>query len=335
MDNLNQAIPAIAVVNNPTQLLFAIEAAHKFSHKVNELHVIVVPTPGARDMHLYENLFQTAGIHNIDELGTDSLTRAGRLRDVIRLRQNIDPAATILTCMTNYLPARALIGRAGENAVITDDGSWTIYFAKMRESGKSQYRTPLHAVIPFGRLPSSLTFFTVYSDIIGGKSDRVVTNELNWTKNSFFRGNRGSHLVVLGSDLTRGGYTEGGYFSEGRYLQYVERMRRLSDGPAEYWPHRRESAERAAKICLDFDMHLKERTLPLEAEIIACDPSPAIVATLPSTATRTLRLLKELMGYKIVVSLPRSEHISPSGRTLFETVANSAESDADELILSQ
>ena len=330
MDVRKQATPAIAIVNNPTQLLFAIEAAHAFSHKVDELHVIVVPTPGAQDMHLYENLSQTAGIRIIESLGTDSLTRTGRLRDVMRLRHNIDPTSTIITAMTDFLPARALIGRAGHNAVITDDGSWTIYYAKRRETGKSQYRTPLHAVIPFGRLPSSLTFFTVYGDIIGGKSDRVVTNRLDWTKRSFFRGKSGSHLIVLGSNLT-----QAGYFSEGDYLRYVARMRQLSDGPVEYWPHRRESAELATKICLDFDMHLKERTLPLEAEIIASDPSPAIIATLPSTATRTLRLLKELVGYKIVVSLPRTEDISPAGRELFETVAKSAESDADELILSQ
>lgn len=334
VDITMNAVPAIAVVNNPTQLLFAIEAAHTFSHKVDQLHVIIVPTPGAEDKSLYENLFRVAGIHNVDTLGIDSLTRMGRLRDVIRLRHNIDPAATVLTSMTDYLPARALIGRAGRNAVITDDGSWTIYFAGMREAGKSQYRTPIHALIPFGRLPGSLTFFTVYSDIVGGKSDAVVANELDWTKRSFFRANRGDHLIVLGSNLTRGGDGSGGYFSEDRYLRYVERMRQVSDGPAEYWPHRRESAERAAKICLEFDMHLKERNLPLEAEIIACDPSPAIIATLPSTATRTLRLLQELVGYRIVVSLPRSEEISPAGRALFETVSKSAETDADELILS-
>jgi hypothetical protein len=328
---VNQAVPAIAVVNNPTQLLFAIEAAHAFSHKVDELHVIIVPTPGARERDLYKSLFQVAGIHNFEALGISSLTRRGRMRDVVRLRHDTNPMATILTSMINYLPARALIGRAGQNAVITDDGSWTVHFADARKAGKSQYSTPWHAAIPFGRLPSSLTFFTVYSDIVAGRSDRVVANSLDWTKCSFFRGNRGNRgnqLIVLGSDLARSGYV-----NEGRYVRYVKRMRQLIDGPAEYWPHRRESAELATKICKDFDMLPKARTLPLEAEIVASDPSPAVIATLPSTATRTLRLLKGLVGYRIVVALPGREEVSPARRTLFEAISKSAKSDADELIL--
>jgi hypothetical protein len=118
-------------------------------------------------MHLYENLFQAAGIHNIDALGTDSLTRTGRVRDVICFRHNIDAAAApILTSTINYLPARALIGRAAKNAVIIDDDPWTVHNAKARKSGQSQYRTSLHAAIPFGHLPASLTFITVYGDII-------------------------------------------------------------------------------------------------------------------------------------------------------------------------
>jgi hypothetical protein len=99
-------------------------------------------------------------------------------------------------------------------------------------------------------------------------------------------------------------------------------------------PHRRETVELAARICLDFDMLLKERALPLEAEIIASDPSPTVISTLPSTVTRTLRPPHEMVANRIVVSLPRGEEISPGRRILFEAVSKSAKSDADKLIMS-
>lgn len=318
---------AVAVVNNPTQLLFAIEAADAFSHEVSGLHVVIIPTPGARDAELYGNLVAAAGIRDVDVKGLDSLSRRGRIQDVVRFRHAYNPASRIITPMVNYLPARALLNRAGENAVITDDGSWTLHFASMRNAGASQYRTLLHAALPFGRLPKSLTFFTVYENLNAGRADKTVPNRLTWTKRVFPRGERGTHMVILGSDLARSGY-----IGEETFVQHVAQLRARCDGLVEYWPHRREDLELAKSMCHRFSMTLKGRTLPLEAEILAVDPSPAIIGTLPSTATRTLRMLKETVGYQIVVSVPKRRDIDPARMGLFEAISRSMQSDADELL---
>ena len=326
---MRQSLPAVAVVNNPTQLLFAIEAADAFSYSVQELRVVTVPTPGAREDGLYQNLFRAAGIHDIESLGVDSLSRVGRIRDAIRLRRVIDPSATVITPMVNYLPARSLINRAGQNALITDDGSWTLYFADMRRAGASQYRTPLHAVIPFGRLPRALNFFSIYEEMSPGRFDSVTPNQLGWAKKTFFQHRPGDHLVLLGSDLARAGY-----ITDESLGRHVARIRERFPGEAEYWPHRREDHGLAQALCKRFDMHLRVRRLPFEAEILAVDPSPAVIATLPSTVTRTLRLLKDTVGFGIVVALPSVDEIAPQKVELFETLSRSASSDADQVIES-
>jgi hypothetical protein len=324
---VSQSLPAVVVVNNPTQLLFAIEAADAFSHSVQELHVVTVPTQGAREEGLYENLFRAAGIEDIDRLGVDSLSRIGRIRDAIRLRRATDPTSRVITPMINYFPARALINRAGQNAVITDDGSWTLFFANRRHAGESQYRTPLHAALPFGRLPRALNFFSIYDEMRPGQFDSVTPNQLGWAKKTFFQHKPGDHLVLLGSDLARAGY-----ITNKSLRRHVARMRERFPGKAEYWPHRREDYGVAQALCQRFDMHLRERSLPFEAEILAVDPSPAVIATLPSTVTRTLRLLKDTVGFRIVVAMPSADEIAPQQAKLFEAVSRSASSDADELL---
>ena len=319
--------PPVAVVNNPSQLLFAIEAADAFSHRVHDLRVVIVPTPGARDGSLYKTVLRAAQIRDIHRFGVDSLSRTGRLRDVVRLVHTTDPSSRVITPMINYFPARALINRAGKNATVTDDGSWTIYFAKQRHDGKSQFRTPLHAALPFGRLPKSLNFYTIYDELVAGRYDNVIANRLEWSKRTFFRGRRGTHMVILGSDLSRSGH-----LTETVFQQHVARLREYHSGPTEYWPHRRESLALAEVMCQRFNMRLRDRALPLEAEILAVDPSPVVIGTLPSTATRTLRILQKTVGYRIVVSVPRDADIALSKSDLFEGVSRSAKADADELL---
>jgi hypothetical protein len=321
-------LPATAIVNNPTQLLFAIEAAAVFDEAdVSSLRVIVIPTPGARDGDLYRNVLRAAGVTDVEWLGTDALSRAGRLRDARRFRSSTDRAAHIITPMIHYFPARALLNRAGRNAVITDDGTWTVHFAGTRSAGKSQFRTPLHALLPFGALPRSLNFFTIYPELVAGPSDIVRANQLAWSRETFHSGQQGDHMVILGSDLARSEY-----LSEETFERRLGALRAIHDGPAEYWPHRRENSALAERICRKLGMTLRDRTLPLEAEILDVTPGPVVVGTLPSTATRTLRLLKPVVNYQIVVAGVDERDIFEPRRVLFNAVSSSAETDADVLI---
>ncbi len=321
------AVEAIAIVNNPTQLLFAIEAAEEFRDDVRDLRVIIVPTPAARDELLYRNILDAAGIADVESLAFDSLTRFGRARDVGRFRLSIPSEAMIITPMLNYLPARSLLHRAGQRAVVTDDGSWTLHFAAQRRSGASQFRTPLHALLPGSKVPDSLTFFTIYDDMIAGPHDRIVSNRLAWSRHTFHRGDKGAGMVILGSDLARSGY-----ITDSEFASHVGALRACAVGAVEYWPHRREDLRLAEGMCNRLGMALKQRTLPLEAEILAADPSPALVGTLPSTATRTLRVLRETVGYRVVVSIPDDAVISHERRVLFEPIARSARVDADRVL---
>lgn len=316
----------VAVVNTPTQLLFAFEAAHDLGLPVPDVTVIVVPTPGAREDALYDNLLRAAGSTDVRRLGPEALTRTGRVGDVLRLRREVPRDAWVLTAMVNYLPARALFSRARERAVVVDDGSWTLYLAERRQRGY-RARTPGHAVIPFGRLPKALTFFTIYDDVLAGERDTVRRNTLAWTRSTFPAGPRGDHLVVLGSDLARAGY-----LTAEQYRARLAALRTANPGRAEYWPHRREDLDLATRLCAELDLDMRERRLPLEAEILACDPAPAVVATLPSTATRTLRLLRDLAGFRLVVSVPPESDVAPDLRQAYAGMARSAVDDADDVV---
>ncbi len=316
-------LSAVAIVNNPTQLLFAIEAAYDLGLHLPHLDVIVVPTPRADDTDLYSNLIQAAKLQNITWLPLSSLGRLGRLRDLLRLKFSARGYEWIITPMVNYIPVRALISSRPKRVIVTDDGAWTLHFAKMRYEGRRSIRR-VHRMIPLTTLPRELAFFSIYRDLVAGPADTIKHNDLQWCRSQSAGGNRGDHLVILGSD-----FVGSEYLTFGEYVEQLKRIRAVSNGVAEYWPHRREDPALVHEICELLGLKLRKRRLPLEAEILQTDPAPALIATLPSTATETLKMFRAELGYRILTLVPDESTIRPARLAQFRAVTASSMASSD------
>src|SRR5690242_14803929 len=65
---------AVAVVNNPSQLLFATEAAHYLKIDTSNIEVVTIPTPGADEEAIYGALISKAGYARVRRLPNAVLT---------------------------------------------------------------------------------------------------------------------------------------------------------------------------------------------------------------------------------------------------------------------
>ncbi|WP_155904998.1 hypothetical protein [Methylopila sp. M107] len=202
---------------------------------------------------------------------------------------------------------RLLVDRiAHDETVLLDDGSVTPQAAAWRadpstapEPGQfdlKMFRTALARRVFRERLPAaplSVTYFTIYGSIIGGRTaprDRMVENGYGAWRSGLATRRSASETWLLGSNHAEAGICAAQDYVE-LMLGAVAALRLEGRGPIVYRPHRGESDGKVRTLCEAGDMRLVRTGAPVELDYLDAAERPAAVVVTASSAADTLAVL--------------------------------------------
>ena len=286
---------ALALVESPVQLLHVIEWCHATGTGEDTRIAGLAP----RDRTSREQLRAMLGY--AEEEGTASRwydprrSPAALLATIVGLRRQVaaadrlvvgDPFSGVVQLL---LPAHR-----GGGLVVVDDGTATMEFASRlaeltplarwdaREAGlAARLRRPSAARA--GRLfsPSPSRPVTVFTVMPVSRVPGLMLhpNRYDWTRRRF-----GRPEVVPGSDIVGTSLVETGMVAEAAYLEQVAR---LAGSAGRYYAHRREGADKLARIAERTGLQVVRPRVPLEIELRR-GPVAERVISFPSSVGYTL-----------------------------------------------
>lgn len=302
----------LALVESPVQLLHVIEWCSW--HQTRDLQVAVL---SPREGH---GRVQLAAMRRIAERSglkvvwlDPRLSWGGSLWAWLELRRRASKVERVLVGdpFSGLIQAILTTARIGK-VVVVDDGTATIDFADLLVANVPLSRWAVrHGKLArlargglakrttrfFTRLGSdALEVFTVMPVELDGRAE-VTRHSYNWTRTTFGPPQVEDQVTVIGSSLV-----ESGLFTEEAYVSAIrETMRTLGADRGTYISHRRESADKLARLAAATGLSVISSEVPLEIELrrgqvgrtIVCFPSsPAY--TLPLVLSDTEVQLKVL-----------------------------------------
>jgi hypothetical protein len=293
----------VALVESPAQLLNVVEWAHQDPVGPSTVVLVLAPTnPASRDQLARVSGLARAGGLDVRwcEVRQGHAGRAQALRRVgalVRRAQVLvlgDPFSGLIELFVTLTRAPRL--------VVVDDGSATVEFVELLESGSELVRwhlqgrralpRPVAAAALTTLRAADLELFTVMP-VSDSPLVRCRANDYAWTRASF-----ADPVVQPGADLVGTSLVESGVVSEYAYIRAVTGLARAYDGK-HYLAHRRES---------DAKLRLVERTglevvrpeLPLEL-LTRRGPVARTLISFPSTIVHTLPVVLQGIGVELKI----------------------------------
>ena len=324
------ATDVVALVESPAQLLNVIEWAHQDPSGQQAVVLVLAPVnPASRDQ--LRRVGDLAAGSGLDvrwcEVRRGRFGRAAALRAVAALVRRAqvlvlgDPFSGLVEFFVTLTRAPRL--------VVVDDGSATVEFVQLLESGSRLVRwhlqgrralpRPVAAAALDTLRGADLELFTVMP-VHDSSVVRCRTNDYAWT-----RATNASPVVQPGADLVGTSLVESGVVTEYAYLRAVADLAAAYQGK-HYLAHRRES---------DAKLRLVERTglevvrpeLPLEL-LARRGPVAETLISFPSTIVHTLPVVLQGLGVELMVCDVRDDwltaHASPNSASFLTGVTASA-----------
>lgn len=293
----------VALVESPAQLLNVVEWAHQDPAGHATVVLILAPTnPASRDqLHRVAELARTSGLDvRWCEVRQGRIGRAAVLRRVaglVRRAQVLvlgDPFSGLVELFVTLTRAPRL--------VVVDDGSATVEFVELLESGSQLVRWHLQgrrslprpvAAAALDTLRSTdLELFTVMP-VHGSAMVRCRTNDYAWTRRHF-----AAPVVQPGADVVGTSLVESGVVAEYAYLRAVAELAATYHGK-HYLAHRRES-DAKLRLVEQTGLEVVRPELPLELHTRR-GPVARTLISFPSTIVHTLPVVLQGLGVELLV----------------------------------
>lgn len=306
-------IKAVFYIKSPLQYLNAIEARSYYGYSDDESLLILHADR--------KNLAQLTQLVKRDSWGGMICLNGVGLRPEAEHTINLDARhpffnnnifsiAKLTFLAKKYSPVeRVFIGDAGnplmqhlinkvvcQEKVLLDDGLASRLYAEWRKAGwngeeprlKKRFNRRIKRLFFFlrDRLPSNLTFFSAY-DLEISAPDRLIENKFNVLREGFAHTEQTDSIYFLGSSLV-----EAGIFTEKEYLQQLKKVDKYyGGGPVVYVAHRREPAERIAKITEELGWDTVLFKYPIECQLVVEGPRPRQLAAFVSSALENCHVI--------------------------------------------
>lgn len=315
-------------INSPFQLLCSIEAIFEFNLINNILVIFNKGTGQTYNQIVYILNNHYSEFEKVEFIEGDLKSIKGWLKRFKTANKLIEKYQT-----SNYLfigDYRDGIVRHISNSIsskqifLLDDGFATIYIYNKFKNNKVLYnkKDKLKYLLSKGQYNykyyNEISYFTIFDNYLDVKY--VYRNNFDHflSENAWIDKNV---VYWLGSPIV-----EDGIVNENYYLNVIELWAgKIGNKKIYYFPHRRENSDKLMKISENFNIQIKETTVPIELYVIDTKIRPLAIISFFSTALFSLnRILDYGKIYYIDIEdkelLKRYEHIKNIYKILEEEI---------------